>query len=408
MSPENGMLQKGVGTPVVDSFRFVGRGEAMLGFSRYDDLQDEHRLVRIEEPEGAYFLVLDRELVVAGLQDPKTFSSRAITPLQPEPRFAVIPIMLDPPDHGKWRQLLASYFAPRRMPLLEERIRSRCTELLDDLEPRHACEFVGGFAFRFPTTIFLEIMGLPASELDTFLDWENAILHATDEDPAGRARQLEAVMLVLNRFREIIAERRAEPRDDAGDIISHSASWQIDGKAVADNDILSCCLLLFMAGLDTVANELSFAMNHLATHPADRAWLAADPSRAECAAEELLRVYSIAQVARRVTTDTVFGGQQLNTGDMVLFPLAAANRDPAHVHEAREVRFERRPPRNYTFGAGPHRCLGSHLARREMAVALEQWHLRIPRYELASDAPLHGHWGSVHGIAELPLRWGQI
>jgi cytochrome P450 len=393
------------GTPVVDDFRFVGRGEAIWGFARYDVLQDEHRVVRIEEPEGAYFLVLDRELVVAGLQDTATFSSRAITPLQPEPRFTAIPVMLDPPEHGKWRKMLASYFAPRRMPLLEARIGARCAELLDELEPRGGCEFVGEFAFRFPTTIFLEIMGLPAAELDLFLEWENAILHAADEDPAGRARQLEAVMLVLNRFREIIAERRASPDIDAGDIVSHSASWEIDGEAVADGDILSCCLLLFMAGLDTVANELSFAMRHLAMHRADRAWLAAEPSRAGAAAEELLRVYSIAQVARKVTTDTVFGGQQLKKGDMVLFSLAAANRDPTYLRDARNVILEREGARNYAFGAGPHRCLGSHLARREIAVALEQWHRRVPEYELASDAPLLGHWGSVHGLTNLPLRW---
>jgi cytochrome P450 len=160
-----------------------------------------------------------------------------------------------------------------------------------------------------------------------------------------------------------------------------------------------------MAGLDTVANELSFAMHHLATHSADRAWLAQDPSRSVVATEELLRNFPIAQIARRVNRDTEICGVRLTPGEMVVFPLAAANRDPAHFEHPREVDFARELRPHYTFGAGPHRCLGSHLARREIAIALELWHRQIPEYELAVDEPLAGHWGSVHGLTSLPLRW---
>lgn len=378
----------------------------MDGFTRYDDLQDAHQIVRVEEPGAGYYIVLDREMIVAGLQDVATFSSRSVTPLLSDPTFAVIPIMLDPPTHTKWRRLLASYFAVRRVPLLDQRIRATCARLLDEIEPPGNADFVTDFAFKFPTTIFLEIMGLPAAELDMFLEWEHAILHPGPDGTIDRATRITAIVSVLDHLRTAVAACRSTPPDpQADDILSHAARWQMDGEPVSDEDILSCCLLLFMAGLDTVASALSLAMRHLALHPEDRAWLAADPARAEVAAEELMRVYSIGQLARKVRHDTVFAGEHLREGDMVLFPIAAANRDTAHVPDARHVDFNRAPVPHYTFGAGPHRCLGSHLARHEMSVALEQWHRRIPDYEVATTEPLLGYWGSTHGVVSLPIRW---
>jgi cytochrome P450 len=392
--------------PVLDDFRFVGAGEAMHAFERYDSLQDDYRIVRVEEPGGSYYLPLDRELITEGMQDPSRFSSRALTPLQPNPNFVAIPIMLDPPEHSKWRRLLSGYFGVKRMERLDGRIREICAGLLDPLEAAGGCDFVGDVAFRFPTTVFLELFGLPPAELDTFLEVERAILHPDEKGELQRERQLSAAIGLYQRLSEVIAERRADPAVGATDILSDALTWRVDGRPVDDSEIVSCCLLLFMAGLDTVANALSFSMHHLATHPSARRWLAADPSgRAGTAAEELLRVFPIGQVARKVTRDTELGGVALSEGDMVLFSLAAANRDPMRIERAREVDFEREPVASYSFGTGPHRCLGAHLARREMAVALELWHSIIPEYGLAADADLPGHWGSVHGMRSLPLSW---
>lgn len=392
--------------PIAEGFHFVGIGPLPSGFERYDALQDQHRMWRVEEEGGPYWMVLDRELVLQGLQDPATFSSAAITPMDPDPVYTMKPIMLDPPVHGTWRRMLASYFSPRRMPHLEERVRARCAELLDGLASRGECDFVADFALKFPTTIFLEIVGLPAEELGTFLTWEAAILHPNADGILDQDKQLNAMMLVMGRFQQAITERRAHPDPAADDIISQAAGWELDGRPVSDDDILSCCLLLFMAGLDTVAGELSMAIHHLATHPGDRLALASDPTKADAAVEELLRVYSIPQLARKVTKDTDFGGQHLKAGDMVMFSLAAANRDPAAIARAREVILDRDPaPPHYAFGAGPHRCLGSHLARQELTIALQYWHARLPDYELAGTEPVQEHRGSVHGIAHLPLRW---
>ena len=294
--------------PVVHDFRFVGAGEAMTAFGRYDALQDEYRMVRVEEPGGAYYLPLDRDLIVSGMQDTETFSSHALTPLQPNPRYTAIPVMLDPPEHAKWRRLLSGYFGVRQMALLDERIRSVCSELIEAISAMGACDFTEDFAFRFPTTIFLEIFGLPPAELDTFLEWERAILHPGEDGELDRERQFLAAVNLYERLREVIAGRRAAPDPEATDILSDALTWRIDGELVSDEEIVSCCVLLFMAGLDTVANALSFSWRHLATHPDDRAFLAARPTdRGPIAAEELLRAFPIAQIARKVTRETDFG-----------------------------------------------------------------------------------------------------
>ena len=391
--------------PVAEGFRFGGVGPLPTGFERFDVLQDQHRVWWVDEPEGSYWMVLDRELTVRGLQDTDTFSSSAIVPLDPDPVISMKPIQLDPPEHAKWRKMLASYFSVKRMPHLEARITERVGELLDEIGPKGHCDFVTDIAMRFPSVIFLEIIGLPTEELDSFLEWETAALHPDPNVPPSREAQFEIMMQVMARFQQAISERRAHPDPEATDIISHAASWEIDGEPVNDSDILECCLLLFLAGLDTVTNELSIAMHHLATNPKDRAALAADPSKTPAAVEEFLRVFSIPQLARKVKHDTTFGGQELKAGDMVMFSLAAANRDPSATDCARQVMLDRAPAAHYAFGAGPHRCLGSHLARQELTIFLREWHARHPEYELATDEPILEHRGSVHGIAHLPLRW---
>jgi cytochrome P450 len=392
--------------PVSTDFRFVGTGTFPQGFQRYDELQDQGPVVRVEEPGGCYWVVLDRELGIQCLQNPDTFSSAAITPLDPDPAVRMIPVQLDPPEHAKWRSLLASYFAPRRMPYLEGKISERCTELLDDIVARGSCDFLQDFAMKFPTTVFLEIVGLPVEELPQFQEWLGAMVHPDDEGNLDRDTLITTMFTVMGRLQEVVAERRAAPNPDAQDIISHAATWVVDGEPAKDDDILSCLLLLFLAGLDTVANELAYAMLHLSTHPEDRAKLAADPSKAPTAVEELLRAFSIPEVARKVTRDTELAGQRISAGDMVLFPLMAMNRDTKHVECARNVVLERHePPLHYAFGAGPHRCLGSHLARQEMSVFLQMWHQRIPEYWLDTEEPIREHWGSIHGMKHLPLRW---
>jgi cytochrome P450 len=408
MTTDAGTGTQQAATQGTAGFRFNGAGPVGDGMDRYDRLRAGPAVQWVEEPGGSYWMVLRRDLIRSCLQDPQTFSSAAVTPMQPDPPLRLTPIQLDPPEHGRWRQLLAGYFSPRRMTALRERMTQGCADLLDEIEGRAEVDFVEAFATRFPTILFLELMGLPVAELDRFLAWERVILHGRPDgqDLYAGMRQLMGYLTAR------IAERRAAAGDGgrpAGtDIISQALTWRLDGVPVPDSALLSCCVLLFLAGLDTVTNTLAFALHHLATHPDDQRQVrelarAGQPMGA--VVEEMLRYYSIPALARKITRDTDLAGQRLRAGQMILLPLAAANRDEVYAADAGRVRIERGPTPHLAFGAGPHRCLGSHLAREELGVALAQWHQRLPAYTLDDRRAPVERWGSVHGIDAVPLRF---
>jgi cytochrome P450 len=213
------------------------------------------------------------------------------------------------------------------------------------------------------------------------------------------------MMEVMGYFQSLVTERREHPEARADDIVSHAIDWQIDGEPASDEDVLSCMLLLFMAGLDTVAAQLSYSFFHLATHDEDRKRLVSEPSLAPHAVEELMRAYPIVQTARTATKDMDFHGCPVKAGDMVAFPLGLAGRDPQAFDNAREVDLDRANPRHISFGAGPHRCLGSHLARQELAVVLQEWHALIPDYRITDLDAVVEHSGGVYSIECLPLAW---
>jgi cytochrome P450 len=212
---------------------------------------------------------------------------------------------------------------------------------------------------------------------------------------------MAAMLAVIDYFRELIAERRRTPRDD---MLSFVVGGQLEGGPIPDQDLLDFCLLMFMAGLDTVASQLAYSFWHLATHADDRRRIVDDPSLVPVAIEEFLRYYSFVTPGRKLVRDTEVAGCPMAAGQMVYLPLVAANRDPREFERADEVIIDRAPNRHIAFGAGPHRCLGSNLARAELRVALEMWHDRIPNYRLADGAEVTEHGGQI-GISHLPLVW---
>ncbi len=374
-------------------------------FGDLDELRREHAVFRSDEAQG-YWVFTRKDMIVDALQHPELFSSVATIPSIPDPPYRWIPLMVDPPLHTKWRGLLGGWFSPGRVASMETRARELCTRLIDDLAARDGCDFVTDFASQFPTTIFLQIIGLPVEQLPQFMVWEDKILHLDSETDPDYSQMQAAMDEVTGMFRGLIGARRADPSLRADDIISAALDWTIDGEPIPDGDLLSCLLLLFMAGLDTVASQLSFVFRHLATVPADRAALLADPDKIAGAVEELLRVYSIVRVGRKVVRDTEFHGCPLKAGDMVAMPLAFASRDDEAYEDAAAVNIDRPVFANLAFGAGPHRCLGSHLARRELIIAVQEWHKRIPDYQIPEGLEASEHAGSgVYGLDTLPLHW---
>ena len=255
-------------------------------------------------------------------------------------------------------------------------------------------------ALRYPNVIFMEIMGLPVEDAAQFQEWETDILHRGYEDDAGDIA-LKAMQEVMAYFGTMIEDRRANPRND---LVSDALTWEIDGEKIPEAELHALCLLLFMAGLDTVAQQLSYTFMHLAQHDEDRRRIVEDPSLIPLMMEESLRFYSFVTPSRKVMADTEILGCPVNKGQMVHLPLVSANRDGREFENADQFIIDRADNRHIAFGAGPHRCLGSHLARREMRIAFESWHARIPDYRITPGIPIREHGGQV-GLDNLPLEW---
>jgi cytochrome P450 len=380
-----------------------GSVPALTNFRLLDSVQDEVRPVLRSTEASGYWMFTDYETIRDGLQHPELWSSSVIVPTEPDPPYKWIPVMVDPPEHAKWRKLLADYFSPGRVKDMKDGQHRLVGDLIDKLKPGGGCEYVTQMARVFPSLVFLDIMGMPADHLDQFLVWEDMILHQEGIGDEVMARRLEGMTHVMGYFSQLIEQRRAERNPEAHDIVSAAIDWKIDDKPINDMELLNCLLLLFMAGLDTVAMQSSYAMLHMATHPDDRRRIVSDPDIIPKAVEELLRVYPMVQTARKATQDMDFHGCPVKAGDMAAFPLAMANRDDRMFPDGRHVDLDRGITPHIAFGAGPHRCLGSHLARQEMAILIEEWHRRIPDYEVAADPIEHG--GQMFGLNALELRW---
>jgi cytochrome P450 len=390
-------------------------------FAKYDELRAQFPWYRNEFGPG-FWTVCNYQGILEIMQNPEAFSNSVVTALDPEPAIKWIPEMLDGDEHKQWRRQLGPLFSPGAVERLESTVRQRAIDIIDGLVERAeaseatgkrseaseatgkrqgSCDFMADFATRFPTTIFLDLMGLPVDELDQYLEWEHDILHAGGSDEEKLQKQITAMFAVMGRFSTIIAERREDPRDD---IVSKALNYEIDGKPVTDQDLLSFCLLMFMAGLDTVSVTLGWTFLHLARNEDDRERIVAEPAVIPTAVEEFVRAYAIVIPARKVMADVEIQGCPMKAGDMVNIPLNAATRDDAAFPDATSVDISRKPNNHIGFGAGPHRCLGSHLARQELRIAMEEWHARIPDYRLAPDVQMLESGGQL-GLETLPLVW---
>jgi cytochrome P450 len=352
-----------------------------------------------------------RELTDFVLRHHELFSSAVEMPLgNVRP---LIPLNVDPPMHGKYRKILDPLFAPKRMDALEADVAARTNEFIDRFVERGECNFTNEFAELLPSAVFLGLMGLPFEELDTFLGLRDGILHPERFDP-NAATDIMARFAIMNEtgqriyayFNEQLDQREATPTDD---ILTHFITAEVDGDKMTREDILDLCYLFLIAGLDTVSDSLTCIFAFLATHPDQRHQIVDDPSVIPNAVEELLRwetpvPYGVPRVATRDVE--LPNGTTIKEGTAVLVSYGAANVDPAEFPDGFEVRFDREANRHIAFGGGVHRCLGSHLARREMRVALAEWHRRIPDYRLKAGHEELVYPPGLRHVKDLTLSWG--
>jgi cytochrome P450 len=349
---------------------------------------------------GVYFLS-GADVVEEAALHPEVFSSSGAFDLVGSP-FPMVPIAFDPPEHTRFRRVLDKFFGPRRMAERAPELRKQVGELIDQIMASGgSSEVMSALAVPFPSQVFLTLFGLPLTDRDLLIGWKDAVLEFSaaeglEPSPEILARGAELVTYLNGH----VADRRRSGGDDLlGQLLSDSS----DG-ALTDQEIIGLCFLFLIAGLDTVTAATGFALYEMARNPALRAALVDDEEAVAHFIEEVLRINPPVPYVPRVTTaEVTVAGVTIPAGSRCWLGLGTANRDPERYPDA-DVMHDRRN-NHFTFGRGPHRCLGSHLARLELRLIIEEWSKRIPAYSVLQEPVVGWPCGTLHFL-ELHLRLG--
>ena len=357
-------------------------------FKRIAEVRDHSPTVCYTTGNGGHWIAFGRDDIQLVLSDAEHFSSTHLGGGQ-GPGF--IPLSLDPPEHGPWRLLLLKYVGPAQIRALEPFVRGWAERLITKLEGQTSCDFLKAVAEPMPVSVFMVMMGLPLERFDEF---RGLVLHALTpaepgEDMTERMGIHGKIMGILN---ELVESRRREPKDD---LVSKLVTEEIAGRPVTHEELMSIGFLLFLAGLDTVTNAMTYGMRHLAMNPELQDELRRDRSKIPAVIERMLRLYTFVNTNRLVKKDVVLDGTTLNAGELIWLPLWGGSNEPGGETEG---------VRHMAFGSGPHQCLGVHLARLELRVMYETWFDHIGRVSLAADPGPNMRGGSVMNITRLLLN----
>jgi cytochrome P450 len=354
---------------------------------------------------GGGWLPTRYEDVAAIAYDSDRFSSRSIvmSNFRPDPSLAPVggtpPISSDPPFHHGARKLLLPAFTKTAVGKLEDASRAYCHELIDGLEGRDVIDAAEDYAQHIPMRVISTMLGFPTGDQAEFATFVHEVLEGVQWPLEKRLAGIQNLFRYLSAQ---IEDHLANPRDD---LTTYLLEAEMDGQRLDPFHVAGTMGLLLIAGIDTTWSAIGASLWHLAGHPDDRARLVAEPALLPTAMEEFLRAYAPVTMARLVKDDdTVLGGVTMKADDWILLSFPAANRDPAQFERADEVVIDREVNRHAAFGLGIHRCVGSHLARMEMRVALEVWLERFPEFSLADPAAVTWSKGQVRGPRALPLR----
>lgn len=347
---------------------------------------------------NGYYYLTRREDVLAALRNPKVFSSRVLQP--PGNPLPVVPLSFDPPEHTRYRKFLQPYFSPHALSKSRPVLERHAADMIDALAGRGECEAMADFARLYPFQVFLDLYGLPLEDRDRVIAWKDAIIG--DKPYLTMAELGEGQVELFEYLTKAIQERRENP---GSDMLSQVMTGPGD---FTDLELLGMSHLLILAGLDTVTAAIGFSLFELARRPQLRAELRDNPKQIRVFIEEIVRLEPSAPVAPRITTDFVnVGGMTLPPGSQVRLCMAAVNRDGSDAMSTDELVMDGKVHRHWGFGGGPHRCLGSHLARIELTVIVGEWLKQIPDFELPPGyIPEIAFPSKTFALKSLPLRWG--
>jgi cytochrome P450 len=350
---------------------------------------------------GEEIVLTSAEAVEFAAKRPQIFSSAKAFDVLGSP-VPLVPIAIDPPDHTRFRRMLDPFFSPKKMAEREPELRRQAGELIDAIVAKGECEVMRDLATPFPSQVFLTLFGLPMADRDRLVHWKDAILQFTD--PGSGEPTPEVLTYALELFtylNEHIAERRT---DSTGSDMLTQLIHDTDEGGMDDTEILGLCFMFVLAGLDTVTSAAGFALAKLASDSELRQRISTDFTLIPAFIEDLLRVDGPVPFAPRVTTEEVeVAGRVLPKDTRVMLSYGSADRDPSRYDDADEVHLDDKTV-HFAFGRGPHRCLGSHLARLELRLILEEWHTRIPEYSLLDGREPQVPWPTgTMGLQSVPL-----
>jgi cytochrome P450 len=369
------------------------------------DLHAAYRRLHRDAPDvfytaanGGHWVVTRHDLVAELHRDVENFSNAQMSVPKVDTPYRMIPLNLDPPDHMPFRMVLMRYLSGGAIAALEPKIREWAGKLIDSVVVDGKCEFVESVGAAFPVSVFMELMGLP---LERFHEFRSVVVEYFSSITAERRIELEA--FVCGETSKPIGARRPPPQND---LISSLTAEEVFGRKLTMEELQSICFLLFVAGLDTVANSLSFMFLHLARDRALQTRLAgADTKVIREFVEETLRCFAIVNGGRMVKKEVDFHGALFKPGDMVVTMLTIAGLDDRMTVDPERFDIDRPKKLHYAFATGPHTCAGHYLARAEMRIFVEEWLKRIPSFSLDTHSILEFRSGHVNAVKAVELRW---
>jgi cytochrome P450 len=370
-----------------------------------DDLRQRCPIAHTERFGGGW-LPTCYEDVAAIAYDTERFSSRAIimSNFRPPRELAPVggspPISSDPPFHHDARKLLLPAFTKAAVARQEPATRAFCRSLIDTFEGQAVVDAAAAYAQHIPMRVIADMLGFPPEDGQRFREFVENVLEGVNLSPDERFGRVQKLFdYLLEQIRDHIDNPR-------GDLTTYLINAELHGRKLDPSHVAGTMALLLLAGIDTTWSAIGASLWHLAKTRGDRERLVAEPALLPAAIEELLRAYAPVTMARLVREDMHWRGADMKADDWILLSFPAANRDPAQFDRAGEVVIDREVNRHAAFGLGIHRCVGSHLARMELRVALEAWLERIPAFTLDDPSAVTWSAGQIRGPRTLPLRIG--
>ncbi|HEX3899763.1 MAG TPA: cytochrome P450 [Mycobacteriales bacterium] len=382
----------------VSEFDFTN---APMAKSRTDGWRWVRDAGEVFQAANGTWILTSPEAVQYAHRNPDLFSSAKAFDQLGSP-VTLIPIAIDPPDHARYRRVLDPMLAPKVINEMDEALRAQARELIQAFIDRGECDIVDDLARLYPTQVFLTVFGLPLADRDQFIQWAETIIENSGQTLEDLSPELvENALALFGYLQTCIADKRAKPGDD---MLSRILSIEGD-EAWTEEEVLGLCFLFVLAGLDTVTAMIGFMMHELARDPELRKRIIADNSLVQPMIEEVLRLEPPAPMTPRVTTCEVeVCGVTIPADSLVMLCLGTINRDSDTFPQADSVDLDQADKGHRAFGGGNHRCLGSHLARRELRIIAEEFHKLVPDYQIAPGFEPEIAWpsGTFH-LKHLPL-----